>query len=306
MAHRSLWSGSISLGLITVPVEAVKATEGYEGDESFRQLSECHHAPMKRVEQCSVCGKRRLTQAMLKAGDVENATPLVKGVQTGEDAEGNGEYVVLEQGAIDEINESVSSHKMELIAAVPYDEAPLAWATGTYYLRPSKKVDGADEPFVYLVRTLEGLDKVLICKWSPRGRQNLVAISADSGLLVMQGVHYVQETRPPDELFETARNMKVDQAGVEMMGQLLDKLVPSELDMDSLRDEAVDLKLAAIEAAVEGKPIQRKDEEPEAKPATDLMAALAASVEAVGGAQPKAAPKRKAPAKAKAKAKGAK
>jgi DNA end-binding protein Ku len=310
MSYRSMWSGAISFGIVTVAVEAVKATDGYAGDEALKQLCGCTDEkgnligePFRRTEVCAH-GRRRLTEPMEKVGDIENTTPVVKGLAT---VDG---YVPVDQARVREITEALMSPVLEPLAYVKYDDAPMEWVCDTYMLRPSKKVSGASEPFQRLAEALDQEEKVLMAKWCPRGRQHLVAIHAvrigekpNEVLVYMNRVRYQQEQRDPDEQVLAATEVKPLPEAVQMMGELLTKLVPDTLEPQ--QDESVVMRQEVIEAALAGKPVKALvTTEPEPTPAVDLMGDLKRALAAAGGeAKPKAKPARKAPAKAKAKPK---
>jgi non-homologous end joining protein Ku len=305
MSYRSTWSGSLSLGIVTIAVDAYKASEGYEGEESLRQVCGCDEgpAPFRRSEICEH-GRRRLTETMQKAGDLENTTLCLKGLET---AEG---YVVVAKDRVAEIDDALRSPTLAPLAYIPYDEAPMEWGMGTYILRPSKKAAGAEEPFQRLAEALAQEEKALLAKWCPRGRESVVVLhGAQVGekpnevVLYMNPVRFAQEQRDLDEQVLAAWAVKPQPEAVQMMGELLNRLVPSEFDLGQLADDAVAMRAEVYEAAREGKALApMKAAEPAATAAPDLMAML--KQELAGAEKPeRTEPARKAPAKAKAKAK---
>lgn len=281
MAARSTWSGSIPLaGLLTAYVEVVKATEKYAGDEPLKQVCACHHTPFKRTEACVVSGLQRLTEEKQKAG--ESGTPMVVAAERPD-----GTFAPLAADAISAISAAVSSEELEPLALL--DERAWEWQTVSdlYYLRPAKKVSGSMTAVAGLYAYLADRKRALVCRWSTRGKQNIVAISATNGALCMNRLRYAQEVREPEDLVRAVAKEQVPEKAVALMDTLLDEL-PDSFDISQVEDESVTRKAAAIQAVLSGKPVATT--EVTATPATpvpDLMAALESAI-AEKGTKPKA------------------
>jgi DNA end-binding protein Ku len=265
-----MWSGALRINsLLQAQVAICKGSEPYRGKEELREVCECHQQPFTRETVCEG-GRRRLTEAMTKAGETENTTTAVKGVEVGED-----KYVVLDPAQMDAIAKAGTSDTIELEGVIDAADAPMERTAGLYYVRPDKKVKGAAGVLAVFFAALERSGKVAIGKWAPRGREQLVAIYPVNGALVLSVLMYESEVRPPDEACLISLD-QVSDPEVDVAIQLL-KGLPAEFDFQSAEDSAVAVRQQAIEAARSGKPIPKRepDSKPEAVP--DLMAALQAA-----------------------------
>ena len=274
--HKSMWSGAMPLGgPITLPFEVVKGLEDYEGSVAFKNICECHHQPFKRTETCEG-GNRRRTEAMVKSGKTKGTTPCIKGIETDDG------YTPIDDTTISDINEAVSSDELEPLAVRDRGDVPLHTAVGFYYLRPSRKVAGSKKQAALLAAYLGREGKVLMVRWSPSGRQHLVAVQAIEGpCLVMSVIPYAQETRSPDSL-TVLDTVAVSDKEVELLGTILDAAgIDGEFDLAAQHDESVELKAEAVDEALAGKPVKVKVKQaPEVEETPDLVAALEAAVAA--------------------------
>lgn len=270
MALRSMWSGALRINsLLQAQVAICKGSEPYRGKEELKEVCECHQQPFTRETVCEG-GRRRLTEEMTKAGETENTTAAVKGVDIGD-----GKYVVVDPADIEAIAKAGTSDTIELEAVIDAADAPMERAAGLYYVRPDKKVKGAAGVLAVFFAALERSGKVAIGKWAPRGREQLVAIYPVNGALVLSVLMYEPEVRSPDEACQISLD-QVSDPEVDVAVQLLEGL-PAEFDFHSAEDSTVAVRQQAIEAARNGKPIPKR--EPESKPEAvpDLMAALQAA-----------------------------
>lgn len=270
MALRSMWSGALRINsLLQAQVAICKGSEQYRGKEELRELCECCQMPFTRQTVCEA-GRHRLTEAMTKAGETDNTTQAVKGVET------DGEkYTVLDQAALDSIAQAGTSDTIELAAVIDAADAPMQRTSALYYVRPDKKVKGAAGVLAVFFASLQRSGKIAIGKWAPRGREQLVAIYPSDGALVLNVLMYESEIREPDETCLISVD-GVSDPEVEVATQLLEGL-PAEFEFASAEDSAVVVRAEAIEAARAGKPIPTKEPSSQPEVVPDLMAALQAA-----------------------------
>jgi DNA end-binding protein Ku len=277
-----MWSGALRINsLLQAQVAICKGSEPYRGKEDLKEVCECHQQPFTRETVCEG-GRRRLTEEMTKAGETENTTPAVKGVETGEE-----KYVVLDPAQMEAIAKAGTSDTIELEGVIDAAHAPMERTAGLYYVRPDKKVKGAAGVLAVFFAALERSGKVAIGKWAPRGREQLVAIYPVNGALVLSVLMYESEVRPPDEACLISLDA-VSDPEVDVAMQLLDGL-PGDFDFQAAEDSAVSVRQQAIDAARSGKPIPKR--EPNSKPEVvpDLMAALQAATKGTPVAKAKKA-----------------
>jgi DNA end-binding protein Ku len=265
---RPIWSGTISFGLVSVPVRMFPATESKELRFHFLHKKDLTPIAYEKVRR----------------DDRERVDPdeIVRGFEIEK-----GRYVPLEDDDLDRLDIELT-HSIDILDFADLDEIDPVYFRKAYYLVPA---EGAEKPYRLLVRALEETGKVGIAKVVIRNKQHLAALRPYEGLLLLETMYYADEVRSPQALDGDLGTAKVQKAEVEMAKSLVENLSepfkPEKYD-DTYRKELLDL----IRAKAEGQPLPEpaKDEEGEV---VDLMAALRESVERTKK-QRKASSKRKA------------
>jgi DNA end-binding protein Ku len=284
---RSIWTGAISFGLVTVPVKLYSAVQ--RKSVRFHQLSGKSgvRIAQKRVDPTT--------------GDEVAYEDIVKGYEIAPD-----QYVRIEPAELESLDPK-KTKTIEITDFVALDEIDPIFYDHPYYLAPAA---GGAKPYRLLYEAMQETRRVAIAKVVIRQKENLVAIRPmEGGVLGMSTMVFADEVVPPDRLDDLPGDVEATPQEVEMAKLLIDQLAADfepEKYADSYREDV----LALIERKAAGKEIAVQPAlEEEAKPVPDLMAALKASLDAVqkgdGGAKPrpKRAPAKKAPAKKKAAAK---
>lgn len=262
---RSMWSGAISLGLLTVPCTIGKASST-ERETSLLTLCEQHKVPIDRTERCG-------------AGDSDCLLHKVRGVEVGD-----GEYRVLDPHEYATIEDSTKSDLLTVEDVHPLFDLPMAYGTGTYYLRADKKVKGSEQPFAVLVQALVKTDYGLVVKWCRSARQILAVIHADpdDGKLLLTTIPFANEIREPGDQEYRHADVEVPEQMLDLAVSLLDQTAAESgetFQHDRYADEGLKLRSEAVDRILEGRePAPRKAAPQNVVP--DLMAALAASVDA--------------------------
>ena len=248
---RSLWSGTISFGLVSVPVRMVSATESKELRFHFLDKSDLQPIGYDKV--------RRDT------GEHVDSDDIVRGFEVEK-----GRFVPLEDEDLDRLDIELTK-TIDICDFVDLDEIDPIYFRKAYYLEPQ---EGAETPYRLLVRALDETGKVAIAKVVIRNKQHLAALRPWNGVLVLETMYYADEVRQPEQVDGKARLRKPE---VEMAKSLVENLSakfdPAKYD-DTYRKEL----LALLRAKEAGKPLP----EPEADSGgevVDLMAALRESVE---------------------------
>ncbi|HEX5714023.1 MAG TPA: Ku protein [Solirubrobacterales bacterium] len=291
---RAIWSGSISFGLLNVPVKLYSAVA--RRNIALREIRDSDSARIKH---------RRVAEGTDEEVPYEN---IVKAFEITP-----GQYVPInkdEMGAL----APEKTRAIDVQDFVDLEQIDPVYFDSPYYLGPA---DGAEKAYSLLAKAMESSGKVAIARFVFRNKEHLAAIRASSGVLTLTTMRFADEVVSPDELDDVLpeKAPKVNKKEQEMAEQLIDSL-STDFKPGAYRDEYREQLMALIERKAEGKEIVAPEaEEPQATKAPDLMAALEQSIAAVkgDGAAKKAAPKRKAAApaakkgkatKAKAKAKG--
>jgi DNA end-binding protein Ku len=279
---RAIWTGSISFGLLNVPVRLYSAVS--RKSVSFREL---------RAGDSSRIRHRRVAEA---DGEEVPYEEIVKGYEIAPE-----QYVVLTREELEELDPQ-KTKAIEIQDFVDLDEIDPIYFDHPYYLGPDK---GAEKAYALLVKAMADSNKVAIARFVLRNRENLAAIRPMGRVLTMATMRFADEVVSPDELGDVLpeQGRKLDKREVEMAGQLIESL-SGEFDPEKYRDEYREELLALIERKARGEEIvEAVSEEPKPTKAPDLMAALEESLAAVkgeplaAGAEPDGSSKRRAPAK---------
>lgn len=251
---RPIWSGTISFGLVSVPVRMFPATESKELRFHFLHRKDLTPIAYEKVRR----------------DDREPVDPdeIVRGFEIEK-----GHYVPLEDEDLDRLDIELT-HSIDICDFVDLDEIDPVFFRKAYYLLPA---DGAEKPYRLLVRALEETGKVGIAKVVIRNKQHLAAVRPYEGLLVLETMYYADEVRKPEALDGNLGTAKLQKAEVEMAKSLVENLSePFEPDKydNNYRKELLEL----IRAKAKGRPLPEPATEEEAE-VVDLMAALRESVE---------------------------
>jgi DNA end-binding protein Ku len=253
MPPRAIWSGSISFGLVNVPVRMYSAIS--ETDLRFHLI---HEPDGGRIGYQKICKEE---------GEPVPEDEIVKGFEFKED-----EFVVLTDEDFDAAKaEGVKS--IEISDFVPYDEIDPIFFEKTYYLGPQS---GGEKVYALLREAMEKTGLAGIAKFVMRDRQHLGCLRVREGTLTLEKMFFHDEVRPIDEI--APRDAKVSKSELDMATSLIEqftgKFEPEKYE-DTYREALCDV----IRAKRKGKTITAPEPEAEEEP-TDLMAALRASVEA--------------------------
>ena len=263
---RSIWKGTISFGMVALPVRLYLATES-SSKISFNLLCPEHKARIKNKRWCP-------------EGDHEVAwSDAVRGFEYEKSS-----YVVLEDNDLDDLP-LASSKSIDIAGFIKDEELPgPLYYQSAYYLEPEKS---AQKPYALLKQTLEKTERVAIAKFALRDRERLVSVRALDGALVMNTLHWPDEIRSSEDL-DIPEDVKVSAAELKMAENLVE-MMATEFTPDDFKDEYKEAVMKVVRAKVEG----REDlvEAPEVEAETtvvDLMAALKASVEKAKAGEKKA------------------
>lgn len=254
MAPRPIWSGTVSFGLVSIPVRMLTAT-------SSRELR-FHFVDRRDLEPIGYDKVRKDTGEHVEPDDVVRAFELE-----------NGRFVPIEPEDLDRLDVELT-HSVDICDFVSLDEIDPIYFRQAYYLVPQ---EGGEKPYRLLVRALDETERVGIAKVVIRNKQHLACLRPYEGLLVIETMYYADEVRrPPEVAGEVVGENGVRKAEVEMAKSLVENLSaefePERYD-DTYRAELLEL----IRSKAEGGQLPEPREE-EAQ-VVDLMQALRESVE---------------------------
>src|SRR5829696_5897502 len=273
---RTTWNGSLSFGLVTIPVGLAPATapKARASDVSFRTLHRECKTPIKQKRWCPV-HEREVT-----------ADELVKGWEVSK-----GQFVIIEDADLEAIEQRDTSRAIEISRFVPLEQVDPVYFDRTYFLAPST-AEAQRRPYVLLLDAMKETGMAAIGRMVIRGNENFCLIRPKGEALVL-------------ETLFLAEDVKVKEPELQLARQLIDGLV-GEFDPNEFQSEYRQNLRKLLEAKLAGEEIAMPEPVADA-PVIDLMEALKQSVAATKGgrsadgakpaARKKSAPKRRAAAK---------
>jgi DNA end-binding protein Ku len=254
---RPIWTGSVSFGLVNVPVKLLSATSSK--DVRFHQLHDVDNARVSQKRVCSLDGE-----------EVEYAH-IVKGYDLG-----GGRYVVVEPEELASIDPE-SSKTIDIEEFVDLADIDPLYFEHSYYLTPDAK---AEKPYALLVEAMSRTGKVALGRFVLRTKQYLATLRAKDGVLVLATMLYGDEVLDPADLeVPTTEETKPSDREVGMAEQLVASLSAS-WDPDRYHDDYREKVMALIEAKADGEVVSAPEAGEARAPVVDLMAALEASLAA--------------------------
>jgi DNA end-binding protein Ku len=271
---RTIWNGSISFGLVSIPIGLAVATQ--RSDIAFRTLHRECGTPIKNKRWCPFHER-----------DVE-AEELVKGWEVAK-----GEFVVVEESDLEAVALQ-RSQSIEILRFVALADVDPVYFDRTYYLAPAT-TPAQRRPYVLLLRAMEETGMAAIGKFVLWGKENLCLIRPRGESLALETLFFAEDVRSHQEIEEAVEETEVKKPELALARQVIESLVgefePAEFENEYRRDLR-----AMLEAKLAGQEVARPEPVPET-PVVDLMDALKKSVAEVqsrGSAdgKAKAAPKR--------------
>ncbi len=276
---RSFWTGTITFGLVTVPVALYSATR--PRGVALKMIGP-DEAPVRRRYVCS------------KDGKVLDPDDIVRGYEVEK-----GKFVVV----TDEELEAIEPRKTKTIDIedfVDLEEIDPIYFRKAYYLLPQ---DGAAKPYRLLVRALDETGKVGIAKVVIRNKQHLACVRVWEDKLLLETMYYADEVRRPEKV--TIKG-ELKKAEVEMAKSLVENLT-EPFDPEKYDDDYRANLMRIIRAKMKGKKVRLEadDDEPKDARVLDLMSRLQASLTKRGRA-PRGAARKGPPSKARKVPRGSK
>jgi DNA end-binding protein Ku len=252
---RTIWNGSISFGLVNIPVGLALATQ--RNDVSFRTLHRECGTPIKQKRWCPVHER-----------DVE-ADELVKGWEFAK-----GQYVLVEDSDLEAVALQ-RSQSVEILRFVKLEDVDPVYFDRTYYLAPAG-ADAQRRPYVLLLRAMQESGTAAVGKFVLWGKENLCLIRAQGDALALETLFFGDDVRSKDEIEEAVGATEVKEPELALAGQVIASLAGEWVPEDFENEYRRDLN-AMLEAKLGGQEIVAPEPVAET-PAVDLMEALRQSV----------------------------
>ncbi|ADU31434.1 Ku protein [Evansella cellulosilytica] len=249
----TIWKGSISFGLVNIPIKLHAATENK--DVKLRNLHKDCHAPIKYEKTCSECGKEISNEEIVKAYEYTE-----------------GKYVVLDDEELEKLKKEQEDKAVEIIDFVMLDEIDPIYFDRTYYVSPN---EGGSKAYALLRKSLQETDKIGLAKITIRSKENLAAIRVYGNTIVMETLHFPDEVRDVKNVPNIPNEAEFQKNELETAKTLIDHLT-AEFDPSKYTDEYRVELLELIREKVEEDQGVTKQEQTNV---IDLMQALEKSIE---------------------------
>jgi Ku protein len=261
---RAIWSGSISFGMVSIPVKLYGATESK--DIRFHLLHAKDGARLKQIRWCPT------EEAEVPWNETARGYEYAK-----------GQYVVLTDEDFEKLP-LPSRHTIDISAFVEEAEIDPVFFEKSYYLEPGER---AQKPYALLLKALEQKRLTAIATVTMRNKEQLCAIRAHNGVLMLETLYYPDEVRKHTEI--DVESVRVSDKELDMASTLIE-LLRKPFEPEEYHDHYREALEELIEAKLEGKEVVTEPAAAETK-VIDLADALRRSVEAARKGKPTPAAK---------------
>ncbi|MFN8093386.1 MAG: Ku protein [Vicinamibacteria bacterium] len=261
MPARSIGTGTLSFGMVSIPIRMYSAAESSSA-VSFNLL---HGKCSTRLKQQYVCPKDN---------EIVPRDQMVKGYEFSKD-----QYVTFTPEELKAM-EQASERAIEITEFIPASAVDPVYFDRATYLGPDA---GADKAYRLLNEAMKATGRVALAKWAARGKQYLVMIRPSGNGLVLQQLLYADEVRPISEV--PIGDAEVKEGELKLATQLVAQIARDEFHPESYEDDVRKRYQEAIQRKVEGQEITAPPEQPKAQ-IIDLMEALKASLAAKAAPAP--------------------
>ena len=254
MPPHSLGSGTISFGLVSIPVKLYSAAVSQ--NVAFNML---HAKCGSRIKQQTFCPVDQTTVERYE---------LVRGYEFAKD-----QYVRVTDEELKSL-EGEDSKVIDIAEFVPLDQVDPIFFEKTYYLGPDK---GGDKAYRLLAETMAKANRVAVARYIMRGKESLVLIRPAQDGLMLHTMYFADEVRDFGEI-EKGKSAKIAEREGELARKLVDELSTDEFKPDQYKDEYRERVLEMVNKKVEGKEVTLAASEAPRSQVIDLMDALKESL----------------------------
>lgn len=274
-AVHTVWKGSISFGLVNIPVKLHTATENK--DIKLRQLHKECHSPINYQKSCPVCEKEVQNEEIVKAYEYSK-----------------NKFVVLDEEDLEKLKKENEDKSVEIIDFVKLEEIDPIYFERSYFMAPDS---GGGKAYALLRKALEDSGKIGVAKIMIRSKEQLAVIRVYQDTLLMETIHFPDEVRLVKDVPNIPSDEKVVKKELDTALMLVEQLTTA-FDPEKYKD---DYRTALMELIEEKKSenatVAASDKQPAPAKVMDLMTALQASLDKT---KPKTTAKKKPATRKKA------
>jgi DNA end-binding protein Ku len=279
---RVTWNGSLSFGLVSIPVGLAPATKpaARQSDVSFRLLHREDLTPIKQKRWCP-------------AHDQEvGPDELVKGWEFAK-----GQFVVVEEAELEALERRDDSRTIDIERFVPLGDVDPIWMDRTYFLVPGA-APAQRRPYKLLLEVMEEAEVGAIGRFVRSGRESICLVRPRGQGLVLETLYLEEDVYTQAEIDEAMSETDVKKPELDLARQIVQGLA-AEFDPDELTSTYRSELRALLEAKLRGEEIAEPEPTPEPAPTVDLIEALKASVAAAKGSAKQGSSRQRADGKPK-------
>ena len=256
----TMWKGTISFGLVNIPVKLHSATENK--DIKLRQLHKECKTPIKYERTCPNCDEEVKSEEIVKAYEyAEN------------------KFVVLDDEDLENLKKEQEGKAVEIVDFVKLEEIDPIYFEKSYYISPN---EGGSKAYSLLRKSLKDTGKIGIAKIIIRSKEQLAIVRIYENTLIMETIHYPDEVRDVKEVPNVPEEEDLGKKELDTAKNLIEQLT-TEFEPENYKDEYRTALMELIEAKKNDEEITTAKPQPTPDNVTDLMDALEKSLEKTKG-----------------------
>jgi DNA end-binding protein Ku len=250
----TMWKGSISFGLVHIPIKLFAATE--EKDIKMRYLHKDCHTPIKYEKVCPSCNKEIESNEIVKGYEYEA-----------------GKFVILEKEELDEIAQEKNKN-IEIVDFVSLNEIDPVYFNRSYFIGPN---ENGEKAYMLLKQAMDTTGKIGIAKITLRAKEHLAVVRVYKHGLVLETIFFPDEVRNVEHVPNLTENVELNENEVNMAVQLIEQLT-TEFEPDKYTDDYRTTLMELIQSKITGEEVTIAKEVPQTN-IIHLMEALQASID---------------------------
>lgn len=268
----TVWKGSISFGLVNIPIKLHTATENK--DIKLRQLHKECHTPISYAKVCEGCKQE------VKSEDIVKAYEYSK-----------NKFVILDEEELEKLKKENEDKAVEIIDFVKLEEIDPIYFERSYFMAPDS---GGGKAYSLLREALHESGKIGVAKIMIRSKEQLAIVRVYNETLIMETIHYPDEVRSTADVPNIPTEQSVVKKELDTALMLVDQLTTT-FEPDKYTDEYRTALMELIEEKKAGNNVVSTTEKQTELPSnvTDLMSALQASLDKTKKKKP--APRKRTP-----------
>lgn len=250
----TMWKGSISFGLVNIPIKLYSATENK--DIKMRYLHEKCHTPIKYEKTCPHCEKALESDEIVRGYEYED-----------------GKFVIIERDEIEALAQE-KNKSVEIVDFVELDDIDPVYFNRSYFIGPN---ENGSKPYTLLKNAMETSGRIGIAKITIRSKEHLAAVRVYKNGLMMETMYFPDEVRQLKHVPDLPEEMDLSEKELKMAQQLIEQLT-TKFDPEQYKDERREAIMSLIQNKISGDEIKVVKEKPKQN-VVNLMDALQASLE---------------------------